>query len=690
MRQDQRQIPLDDKTLQDLKFMLTDLLSGDESVLARPEYQTLNARTINNALKLLLETPQLDDKQRAYLISNSWRVNYRDKPPSPDDFISEKYIGRAAEGTYDRIKTIFRDFLDPTKPYRNLVLYPHIGFGKSYLATLVQLYVGVHLSMMRNPYKYFGLNPASVLTQLLISYSLKKSSEILLEPMIALLESSPFFERIKTRETMIRRDTEYERKSSIDRIYWTTAVPTSAIQLSNGANFKLVSSVHNILGLSVVSAVLSELAFFRDAGKSDDYIMRLYNDTKSRIDSRMKGNYWGRSILDSSPNTLESPIDDYIINYAHKDPTNYVVQGSVWKWAPDEYDMSRTFKVYTGAKGQPPRIIDQEEDISKIPDTKLIDVPLSLYQFFTDDLFKALKDRGGIPAGSADALIYDYSKIERVFTTKLKNVYTHIAASIEDEPRNLIWNQIQHIFFRTRAGKTEFYYKPHLPRVFAVDQSLTQDVSAITVAHVERIPDVDDLMFVIDFTIPIAPQGSRINLDAIKLFIEDLRDLGNMQLTHGSFDQFQSEASIQYLNARNFHVEKLSVDSTTDPYFHLLALMETGRIVSGRNLHFKNNLKSIKVVKNKRSGKPKVDHDASQGVITTGPENWDKSPIGKYAKDVTDSVAAACELLRRYHPIAYEAWDLSYLDELTDQEARRKAAKANIGQFLTKIAELVT
>ena len=79
---------------------------------------------------------------------------------------------------------------------------------------------------------------------------------------------------------------------------------------------------------------------------SSEYIMRMYNDTKSRIESRMHGNYFGRSILDSSPNTLDSAIDDFIVNEAHKDPKNYIVEGSMWKWEPEDYDMTHTFSVF--------------------------------------------------------------------------------------------------------------------------------------------------------------------------------------------------------------------------------------------------------------------------------------------------------------------------------------------------------
>jgi len=677
---------ISEKELLNVQSMLIDLIAGDDDVLARTDYRALTLDVIMKALQFLLDNPMLDEKQKAFLIANSWRINFRDKPPSPEEFITEKYLGRAALQTYDRVKIVFKEFMDPSKPYRNLVLYPCIGWGKSYLSTLINIYTGVHLSLMRNPYKYFGLNPASILSQLLISYSLKKSSELLLEPMLAILEASPFFEKVHTREGMIKRDQEFERQSKVDKIFWTTAVPTSAIQFSNGANFKLVSNVQNLLGLTVVTGTMTELSFFRDAGKSDEYIMRLFNDLKSRIESRMKRNYYGRSILDSSPNTLDSPIDEYIVNQANKDPTNYIVKGSSWEWKLDDYDMSKTFKVFIGGKGQPPRIIEPDEDTSPLNPTKVLEVPMELKQFFIDDIYKALKDRAGIPSGSADALIYDYSKIERIFNPNLRNIYTHITANSDESPTQLIWNQVVSTFFRKKAGKLEFWYKPYLPRCISVDQSVAHDVSCIACSHVERIRDTDDQMYVVDFTIPIAPQGGRINLEAIKLFIQDLRDQGNMIISHVSFDQFQSESSMQYLSSHGFEVERLSVDLTTDPYFFLLSLIDTGRIAIGRNLHVKNNLKSLKLVKpNSKTGRLKVDHEDSQPTILSGSLNWDKSLIGFYAKDATDAIAGSIELLRRYHPIAFDIWEPEKLDSSQNLVKEQQEALAKINNQFTNL-----
>ena len=158
------------KDINELQFLLTDIIQGDTDLLARPEFRYFTTETIQTALNYLLNNKNLSDKDKAYLVGNSWRINYRGKPPTPTNFITDKYIGRSAVHTYDRVKVAFEEFLDPSKPYRNAILFPHIGFGKSYLATLINLYIGTHISLMRNPYKYFGLNPATILTQLLMQF----------------------------------------------------------------------------------------------------------------------------------------------------------------------------------------------------------------------------------------------------------------------------------------------------------------------------------------------------------------------------------------------------------------------------------------------------------------------------------------------------------------------------------------
>jgi len=436
---------------------------------------------------------------------------------------------------------------------------------------------------------------------------------------------------------------------------------------------------------------------------SDDYIFKFFSKLRARIESRMKGNYFGRFILDSSPNTLESPIDDWVVHEAPKNPTNYIVSGSRWKWVPEDFPKEsfdelgnvrpeKAFQVFIGGKGRPPAIIEpttrsqySPEDIIDVPDTFLIRGQ------FEENIYEALKDQAGIPAGSSDKIFYDHSKIEACFDPHLKNIYTHIVASAKDPPEHLIWNQIKDQFFIKYVNNYQFWYKPHVPRVFAVDQSISGDITSITIAHVEREtrqypnrPDpVVQTIYVVDLIIPITPKGGRVNLDAIRFLIEDLRDQGSMSLIHGSFDQFQSEATMQYLIRRGFDIERLSVDSEMDAYLNFISIIESGRLRSGRNLHLKNNLKSLQITRRKdadgkRTGSQKVDHSNGE-LVLEGNIVWEQSLIGIHAKDVSDTVCACCELLRKHDVIPYEEWKPDEIRELT-----RDDAKSQVEEFFKK------
>ena len=414
---------------------------------------------------------------------------------------------------------------------------------------------------------------------------------------------------------------------------------------------------------------------------STEYFLKLYNDGVSRVESRMHGNYYGRTILDSSPNSLTNPIDDWVVNEARKNSLNMVIEGSVWKWDPEtyskEFENNNTFKVYTGGKGQPPRLLEPDDPLLKsksVDPTKIIDVPNTMKQFFIDDLPKALKDRAGIPSGASDNIITDYKIIEDMFDNNLRNIYTGINAPSNLSPQHLIWDKIKDIFFKKKANDYEYYYLPKIPRVISVDQSYATDITSISMAHIERLGDTGDNMYVVDFTIAIVPTTEGVNLEAIRCFIEDLKYTGHININCISFDQFQSETTIQNLKRSGFDVEKLSVDSSTGPYLDMLSLMNRGQIKVGKNIFLKNNLKCLHMTSTK-SGKAKIDHDASRAQVISGDDSWDKSFIGYFGKDVSDSVAASIALCSSKFTVPQVNWGGGPLETKPNDSSDRLSAK---------------
>ena len=499
------------KVLANSTDILKDLLQGDPKALLLLDGMELDTEAIKVALAFLTSDPSLSDSDKSSLIQDSWRINFRAKPPTPEEFLTEKYLGAVAPTVLPRIRGIFLDFLDPDSPYRNLILYPHIGFGKasyyhekiytpngyilakdikvgdevstpngktarvintqdypdepiyivklsdgrtafaggnhnwrvctdigewkiyttkelverfddckwyiplqsfptyhtekkhqispyeagkrgsiteeylydsienrlsllrglmdskgkvikgnlsileydtsteslirslggvvisknlidglifslpnckvfsnnklqsqvkfldkdrleiesitltdlkggrcieiddderlyltgdyvvthnSFLSTLINLYISVCVSLMRDPYKYFGLSPATVLSQMLISYSLKKSRELLLKPFENMMGASPFFEKVPRIDAMNELKREFKDKDTVDKLYYTTADKDSDFLFDSGVTIKTNSTVQGLLGLSLITVTYSELAFFTDAGKA--------------------------------------------------------------------------------------------------------------------------------------------------------------------------------------------------------------------------------------------------------------------------------------------------------------------------------------------------------------------------------------------------------------------------------------
>jgi hypothetical protein len=428
---------------------------------------------------------------------------------------------------------------------------------------------------------------------------------------------------------------------------------------------------------------------------SQEKVFQFFTKLRQRIDNRMKGNYYGRFILDSSPSNMEDVIQKWIVEDAPKNQENLIITGSRWEHFPYEFpdfakvereelkdkdgkitlgrvtkkeelhDFSVGFPMFKGGSGKLPQVIQNESMLENFDPADIFWCPRmqrtsngnkSFYDMAMENPIEFMRDYGGIPIGAADRIFYDPNMINQAFDNNLKNLYGYITAPADEEPEHLIWNQVRDTFFYKVLDKYYFYYKPDIPRVLSVDQSLSGDLTCISVSHNERDPilidtDTGDKLTIVitDFTIVIAPKGSIINLDAIKFFIMDLVELGNLSIRHVSFDQFQSASTQQFLKRKSIPVEKLSVDIDNEAYMNFIDRVQHKRYFCGNNIFMRNNMKSLYMKKTKT--KTKVDHfNGDLNMDFSG--NWDNdiktSFAGFNAKDSCDAVAANCGLLSKY------------------------------------------
>ena len=719
-----KDLPLPNE-LGELKFILEDILAGDSSQFDNEIIKNLNIDNIMAAIEWLARKDNLSETFKDNLLADGWRLNFKAKPPTPAEFLTEKYIGNQAESTYDWARDVFIDFMDPLKPYRTLVLAQHIGSGKSTLSTLIQLFISTHYAMMWHPWKYFNLAPSSVFTQCLGAWNQKKASELLLEPFVQILEQSPYFKRVRTHTDLV----DAAGEDLAEHICWTTSTPTSVLSMQNGVNYKIINGPGSILGQNIISAVVSEMTMFTENGWTNDQVFKFFTKLRKRIDNRMKGNYYGRMIIDSQPNTLESVIDDWIWNEAPKSSENYIVTGSRWKFFPQEFpyawkqerknwksmtdgsisstkdaikkaldqdclkkdfNKKQTFPIFKGTNGQPPKVVESESELTMYEPRDIIWAPTtqvtsngnkSMLDAALESPIEFLRDQCGIPSGTPDRIFYNKQTVEDCFENNLRNMFGHITAPAEEEPEHLIWNQIKDKFFNKIIDKYYFYYEPGIPRVVSVDQSYAGDVTSIAMTHVERDSErKDDVtgepvkVFVTDFIITIIPKGGIINLDAIKCFIWDLVSLGNIKIKHVSYDGFQSQPSIQFLKRKGIEVDYLSVDKTNEPYLNFIDYVQHKRWFAGKCIYMKNNMLSLHFEKRKQGkGTTKVDHFNGE-IYTDGNGDWNTDMRGTNAKDAADAVTGTIELINRYENefVPYVVWKPLALNDRSYETMKNK------------------
>lgn len=633
--------------------LVKDLLEGDQTVAIREDFIQLSPTQIKSALEIITKNPSFSDQTKKYLIANTWAINYKCRPPTMEEFLGPEWLGPLSESIFPYWKDLLIDLASPASKKQNLILYSPIGTGKSLATGLLNLYVCVLIYLMRNPKKTLKQSPATVLCNVFVAQSLEKAQEILLEPFKNILTTSDKFVQCRTMDQMNRLEAEL----GSDKICWTTAGAASALTVGRNMSIKIKSNLNSLLGLTILCGSITELAFFKENGFSDEDIMSLYFGLTERIASRFPiKNGFNFSIIDTSPNdaTFESSLDYWVINKAKEDESNLVFNDTKWALQPWifpvwEKDPSQVFWIHKGDKNnQVPKVYQKQSEIEHFNPQNIVECPIDILQFALNDTSKTLKNYAGIPTASSNRLIQNNIKIEEIFVPWLKNIYSHITAVETEDPEHLIWNKIQDQFFvRLGTGHFEFWRNPNEQRFVSIDQSITGDTASIAMTHPELLP-CGDIIDIVDFTINIVPNKARINLDAIKFLVYDLKFYGRLNIAHGSYDQFQSESAQQFLRRSGFEFERLSVDSHTSPYLNLVQSINLGRIKSGRNIYIKNNLKSIKMSSTK-TGRPKIDHEFGkvENSINAN-DNWETSSLGFNAKDATDAIAASVELRKKY------------------------------------------
>lgn len=606
---------------------------------------------INSALKVILTAENLTEGKKSEYLNNIWKINFIEKPPSIQDFISEQWLGLSSESIYPHVKDILINYFDPTSSYRHLLLALPIGSGKTTLSCIAALYIATLFNVLRSPKHYLKLAPFAPIVITLLSFTLEKAHDILVKPSLNILSGSPRFERCRDEAHLLRKQKEYGHVSGKKLVY-TTAGEGSVFRIGD-ILFKSLADKSAILGLNILMSIVSEINFFIERGCSQEYVNDFYWDVRGRIQSRLgKQNYFARSILDSSVSSFENKLERYMWYESKADKTNLFIHKKKWEIQPELFeiwntDKTKMFPVYLGNISDSPKIIAPNE-ISLYDSTRIEWFPIDLQVNAEQSLIKTIKDYASIPSGVDAKLITNYDIIEGIFTPALKNIYTFRHAPTSLPPETLLWDIVKKDLF-TYTGKGqqyEFYRYPKAERFLSFDLAKNHDMATASLCHVERNLKGEKI-YIIDFSLAIMSTKEEINIDAFKWLALDLIRYGSILLKKVSFDGYQSDSSRQFLLRYDIDAIRKSVDDLLEPYMSFISYMNQGRVLMGKNLIMKNNLKSLILQKSDRSGRMKVEHEQGEWVDLQN-EDWQHSRMGYYGKDLSDSIVASVALADLY------------------------------------------
>lgn len=604
---------------------------------------------INSAMKVILNDESLSLSEKGNLLENSWKVNHTFHI-TPEEFLTDKWIGSMSEDLYPHIKENFLTFFNPMNGKNIDLLYDCIGFGKSTLVGLLKLYRAVYTLSLRNPKQYFKLAKSTRLTDTSVSFTKSTCYDLVLKPMISIMENSTMFHKLR-----YERDMTNPEYTNNGKILWCNTSNGNSIIRIGDVYFDVASDPSDLVGRTILNFSVTEMSFLCEQ-MPEERVMRMLTDGINRVASRFGYNNMETTIIvDSSPNSMEGMADQWVAQ--HKNDKNVLYSNhNKWSIQPHlfpiyEKDNSKVFTMFKGNMAKPCKIINEDEKKNYNED-ELIDLPIDLYDVAKDTPSKILKDYGAVPSGGNDLkLITNYDIIEDAFTPNLKNflMYDHAPSSLPSE--NLLWDIVKKsgLFVYSGVGnKYNFYRNPFAVRFLSIDLARSHDMACISMCHLEQNIKGEKI-YIIDFTLAIMATKEEINMDAFRYLIRDLVVYGNITVGKVSLDGFQSDTTIQYLNRIGIDCEKMSVDFPIEPYLSHISALTQRRVKMGRNIIAKNNYKSL-VYSKTQNGKGlhnKIDHIQGEWCDLQN-NDFMTSRCGANGKDLVDTIVACCTLADRY------------------------------------------
>ena len=499
----------------------------------------------------------------------------------------------------EKLKEIFPDNL--TTAYNTLILTGSIGLGKSATAVLCLLYLLYRMMCLKDPYKYYGLQPIDKITFSMLNITLDAAKGVAWDKCQQLLQSSEWF---MARGTM--------NKSRVA----PTWLPPKGIELIFGSNN------NHVIGRALFANFTDEVNFGvgNNVEKQKARQRKMIAQIDARMQSRfMKGTYLPTmNIIASSKDDEQAFLDSYInIKRDNESKTTLIIDEPQWVVRDDKGSPNDPGSFYVAVGNKflahellPVGISEEEADLYRQKGYTLVKIPPGYRESFESNLDKGLTDIVGISTSSSVKYISGV-RINEAKVDTYTNPFSRDIIEVGNSPNDTLqYSQ----FFDLSKVPSSLKSKPLF---IHLDMSLSGDKTGIAgVWIMGKKPAVDgeeaskELYYRLAFSVSIAaPKGYQVSFEKNRNFIRWLKRQG-FAIKGVSSDTYQSAQIQQDLQKDGFNTQIISVDRVDSqskiclPYQYLKSAIYERRV----EIYRKCNLLTDELIGLERMSGGKIDH----------------------------------------------------------------------------------
>lgn len=435
-----------------------------------------------------------------------------------------------------------RIFLSPETNYRIATLLWGKGAGKDWICTLLQCYVVYQLLCMRDPRRIITLAPDEPIDILNVAYSADQANRVYFTKFLNRVYNWPWLEDrypiIQSGRIINKHKVPDVRPSKREHNY--VQIGADMVTFPNGIRaISEHSESESYEGYNIVFWVMDEAAAFRDKGKKAN-AHRVFSTLRTSAHSRFPS-LW-RGVLISYPRSE----DDFMMMMYRKakkmmagtDSVMYADKGDTWEINPTKH------------KAQ----FDSEKDLDPVDyECKYrCNPPPQEGAIFSPEAVDSLLNIERQPLFDAHTSVIPIDIIDPVNGSMIH--------------KERIGKIVENIRIHTLTDKA-------IPRVFHVDAGLTTCPAALIIAHGEpaivKLPnsagEQEDHVVnkvVVDQCVVWMPNKSKnltVSINNIASVIQELAR--ECTIVRGSYDQWNSESSIEALMAAGIPVEKHDINA---------------------------------------------------------------------------------------------------------------------------------